>query len=45
MFKKSGFSPRGVIEGLMKDRHGQDLDIVIMVMDVAVYADKRRPLD
>ena len=38
MFKKAGFSPRGVIEGLMKDRHGNDLDIVIMVMDVAAYA-------
>jgi GNAT superfamily N-acetyltransferase len=42
MFKKAGFSPRGVIEGLMKDRHGKDLDIVIMVMDVAAYADKSR---
>jgi GNAT superfamily N-acetyltransferase len=42
MFKKAGFSPRGVIEGLMKDRHGEDLDIVIMVMDVAAYADKLR---
>jgi GNAT superfamily N-acetyltransferase len=42
MFKKAGFSPRGVIEGLMKGRHGEDLDIVIMVMDVAVYADKKR---
>ncbi len=42
MFKKAGFSPRGVIEGLMKDRHGGDLDIVIMVMDVAAYADKSR---
>ncbi len=42
MFKKAGFSPRGVIEGLMKGRHGEDLDIVIMVMDVAVYADKAR---
>jgi RimJ/RimL family protein N-acetyltransferase len=42
MFKKAGFSPRGVIEGLMKGRHGEDLDIVIMVMDVAVYADKTR---
>jgi GNAT superfamily N-acetyltransferase len=42
MFKKAGFSPRAVIEGLMKDRHGVDLDIVIMVMDVSVYADKKR---
>lgn len=42
MFKKAGFSPRGVIEGLMKDRHGEDLDIVIMVMDVAAYADQAR---
>ena len=42
MFKKAGFSPRGVIEGLMKGRHGEDLDIVIMVMDVAAYADRRR---
>ena len=42
MFKTAGFSPRGVIEGLMKDRHGKDLDIVIMVMDVAAYADKSR---
>lgn len=42
MFKKAGFSPRAVIEGLMKDRHGEDLDIVIMVMDVAAYADKAR---
>lgn len=38
IFKKAGFSPRGVIEGLMKGRHGEDLDIVIMVMDVAAYA-------
>jgi GNAT superfamily N-acetyltransferase len=42
MFKKAGFSPRAVIEGLMKDRHGVDLDIVIMVLDVAAYADKSR---
>lgn len=42
MFKKAGFSPRAVIEGLMKDRHGENLDIVIMVMDVAAYADKTR---
>jgi GNAT superfamily N-acetyltransferase len=42
MFKKAGFSPRAVIEGLMKDRHGEDLDIVIMVMDAAAYADKPR---
>lgn len=42
MFKKSGFSPRAVIEGLMRGRHGEDLDIVIMVMDVAAYADKFR---
>jgi len=40
MFKKAGFSPRAVIEGLMKDRHGENLDIVIMVMDVAAYADR-----
>jgi hypothetical protein len=38
MFKKAGFSPRAVIEGLMKDRHGENLDIVIMVMDVAAFA-------
>lgn len=38
MFKHVGFSPRAVIEGLMKNRHGQNLDIVIMVMDVAAYA-------
>jgi len=38
MFKKVGFSPRAVIEGLMKNRHGNNLDIVIMVMDVAAYA-------
>jgi len=38
MFKKAGFSPRAVIEGLMKNRHGIDLDVVIMVMDVAAYA-------
>jgi putative acetyltransferase len=40
MFKKAGFSPRAVIEGLMKDRHGESLDIVIMVMDVAVHANR-----
>ena len=40
MFKKAGFSPRAVIEGLMKGRHGENLDVVIMVMDVAVYADR-----
>jgi len=38
MFKKAGFSPRAVIEGLMKNRHGEDLDVVIMVMDVAAFA-------
>jgi GNAT superfamily N-acetyltransferase len=42
MFKKAGFSPRAVIEGLMKGRHGEDIDVVIMVMDVAAYADKVR---
>jgi len=30
MFKNVGFSPRAVIEGLMKDRHGENLDVVIM---------------
>lgn len=44
MFKKAGFSPRAVIEGLMKDRHGQNLDVVIMVMDVAAYAGRILPL-
>ncbi len=43
MFKHVGFSPRAVIEGLMKDRHGQNLDIVIMVMDVAAYAGRKLP--
>ena len=38
MFKKAGFSPRAVIEGLMKSRHGENVDVVIMVMDVAAYA-------
>jgi len=27
-----------VIEGLMRNRHGEDLDVVIMVLDVAAYA-------
>ena len=40
MFKNVGFSPRAVIEGLMKDRHGENLDVVVMVMDVAAYADR-----
>lgn len=44
MFKKAGFSPRAVIEGLMKDRHGQNLDVVIMVMDVAAYAGRAHPI-
>lgn len=43
MFKKSGFSPRGVIEGLMKNRHGENVDVVIMVMDVAAYAGRIQP--
>jgi len=43
MFKKNGFSPRAVIEGLMKGRHGENLDVVIMVMDVAVYAGRILP--
>ncbi len=43
MFKKAGFSPRAVIEGLMKDRHGENLDVVIMVMDVAAYAGRIIP--
>lgn len=38
MFKKAGFSPRAVIEGLTKNRHGENVDVVIMVMDVAAYA-------
>jgi hypothetical protein len=29
----------------MKGRHGEDLDIVIMVMDVAAYADRRQMTD
>ena len=40
LFKKVGFSPRAVIEGLTKNRHGENLDVVIMVMDVAAYAGK-----
>lgn len=43
IFKKAGFTPRAVIEGLMKNRHGQDLDVVIMVMDVAAYAGRIQP--
>jgi GNAT superfamily N-acetyltransferase len=43
MFKHVGFSPRAVIEGLMKGRHGENLDIVVMVMDVAAYAGKNLP--
>jgi GNAT superfamily N-acetyltransferase len=38
MFKRVGFSPRAVIEGLMKNRHGENVDVVIMVMDVAAFA-------
>jgi GNAT superfamily N-acetyltransferase len=38
MFKNTGFSPRAVIEGLMKNRDGENLDVVIMVLDVLAYA-------
>jgi len=40
MFQRVGFSPRAVIEGLMKNRRGENVDVVIMVMDVAAYAGK-----
>ncbi len=40
MFKNAGFSPRAVIEGLMKNREGENLDVVIMVLDVLAYAGK-----
>ena len=43
MFKKAGFSPRAVIEGLMKNRHGENVDVVIMVMDVAAWAGRHHP--
>ena len=34
LFRKAGFSSKTVIEGLVKDLHGRNTDVVIMVCDV-----------
>jgi RimJ/RimL family protein N-acetyltransferase len=34
VFRKAGFSSKAVIEGLVKDLHGNDTDVVIMVCDI-----------
>jgi len=34
VFRKAGFSSKAVIEGLVKDQHGRNTDVVIMVCDV-----------
>jgi RimJ/RimL family protein N-acetyltransferase len=34
LFRKAGFSSKAVIEGLVKDLHGRNTDVVIMVCDV-----------
>ncbi|MFP3869958.1 MAG: N-acetyltransferase family protein [Syntrophobacteria bacterium] len=34
LFRKAGFSSKAIIEGLVKDLHGNDTDVVIMVCDI-----------
>ena len=40
-FRNAGFGCKAVIEGLVRDSHDRDVDILIMVCDVAGYFDKR----
>ncbi|MBW1982569.1 MAG: GNAT family N-acetyltransferase [Deltaproteobacteria bacterium] len=40
VFRKAGFSSKAVIEGLVKDLHGRNTDVVIMVCDVGTQYDR-----
>jgi RimJ/RimL family protein N-acetyltransferase len=40
-FRNAGFVCKAVIEGLVKDTRNQNMDILIMICDVAAYFDKR----
>jgi len=39
--RNAGFVCKAVIEGLVKDTRNQDIDILIMVCDIAAYFDRR----
>jgi RimJ/RimL family protein N-acetyltransferase len=40
-FRNAGFVCKAVIEGLVKDSHNQNMDILIMICDIATYFDRR----
>jgi RimJ/RimL family protein N-acetyltransferase len=40
-FRNAGFVCKAVIEGLVKDTRNQNMDILIMICDVAAYFDQR----
>lgn len=39
VFRKAGFSSKAVVEGLVKDLHGRNTDVVIMVCDIGTQYD------
>jgi len=39
--RNAGFVCKAVIEGLVKDDHDNNIDILIMVCDIATYYDRR----
>jgi RimJ/RimL family protein N-acetyltransferase len=39
--RNAGFACKAVIEGLVKDAHEQNVDVLIMVCDIASYFDRR----
>jgi GNAT superfamily N-acetyltransferase len=39
VFRKAGFSSKAVIEGLVKNLHGRNTDVVIMVCDIGTQYD------
>lgn len=40
-FRNAGFGCKAVIEGLVKDNLGRDVDILIMICDIIAYFDRR----
>lgn len=40
-FRNAGFTCKAVIEGLVKDSQNRNVDILIMICDVATYFDRR----
>jgi hypothetical protein len=40
-FRNAGYVCKAVIEGLVKNMQGENMDVLIMICDVATYFDQR----